>query len=94
MSMDIKQRLRQAIEDAHGIPPLEPDTLQLCQDALASIEKREEYSELLKVQAGRLRACVAAGFTHAPGAGTDLIDLAQLAEDLQHASRRSLGEDS
>lgn len=37
--MDITQRLRQAIHDAHGIPPLEPDILQLCHDALAEIER-------------------------------------------------------
>jgi hypothetical protein len=40
--MDIKQRLQQAIDQAHGIPPLEPDTLELCQDALAHIKRVEK----------------------------------------------------
>jgi hypothetical protein len=43
MSMDIKDRLRQAIDSAGGIPPLEPNTVELCRDVLAEIERLEKY---------------------------------------------------
>lgn len=39
--MGIKQRLTRAIFEVGGIPPLEADTIALCRDALAEIERLE-----------------------------------------------------
>lgn len=58
---DIKQRLQQQIDGASGIPPLEPDTLQVCRDALAEIEQlRREKSELAQASSEWFRALSAA----------------------------------
>lgn len=82
--MDIKQRLRKAIEDYGDFPSSSPELSGICQDALAEIERLEStqleraWQEFVKRQPYRMfcdsRAAFEAGF----GA----------------ASSRRLGEDS